>query len=202
MKDYILGYGSLLNRYSREYHSKIFTDVQRVVVHGWSRSWCAVYPDEGATYAGAYQSCNSSLDAVLIPTEINDGIRERERNYRFVELAQNDFDYYAEANSTDNLSEGGARYWICEIVEPRKSSRENPLPQSYVDTCLLGSIEAGGMEAAQRFIEQTSAWDGYWQNDRHIAAPIYPRHAPTGPKDWSLIDNVLEQAGVIQHRQG
>jgi hypothetical protein len=194
--EYILGYGSLLSQYSRQTHSNIDGQAQVTSISGWSRHWCAVYPDEGATYAGAVQNSNASLNAVLIPTQLDIGLRERERNYRFIRISPSDLSFMG-ANQPDLRD---ARMWLCESINPRAPTVVNPLPQTYVDTCLIGCIETGGKDAARDFISQTQGWNSAWINDRLHAKPIYPRHTPLNRSEKVLIDELLDEQGVLKYR--
>ena len=173
-----------MNRYSREFYSGLVGDVIPVVLKGWSRGWCTQYPDEAASYAGAYPSPGSLLNTVLVATEIDDGIRQREREYRFTELDRNQFDLRSEQQG--DFAAGAARYWICQTANPGIADQDTPLPQSYVDTCL---------------VEQTSGWDGVWVNDRQFSRPIYPRGALVSNSNYQQIDEILEAGGVLQYRQ-
>ena len=197
--NYLLSYGSLMNRYSREFYSGLVGDVIPVVLKGWSRGWCTQYPDEAASYAGAYPSPGSLLNTVLVATEIDDGIRQREREYRFTELDRNQFDLRSEQQG--DFTAGAARYWICQTANPGIADQATPLPQSYVDTCLLGCLESGGEADALELVEQTSGWDGVWVNDRQFSRPIYPRGALVSNSNYQQIDEILEAGGVLQYRQ-
>ena len=141
--DYIFGYGSLLSAYSREHYSNIRSSVTTATVSGWSRSWCAVYPDEGATYAGATPDSSKHLDGVLIASEINQDLAKRERGYRFTRLKHENLSI--NCNELD-ISKND-QIWICESLSIDASCQLNPLPQSYVDTCISGCIESQGMAA-------------------------------------------------------
>lgn len=197
--NYLLSYGSLMNRYSREFYSGIVGEVVPVVLKGWSRGWCTQYPDESASYAGAFRNPGSLLNTVLVATQIDDDIRQRERNYRFTELERNQFDIGSEQKGDYDV--GSARYWICETINPSIADRDTPLPQSYVDTCLLGCLESGGEAHALEFVEQTSGWDGVWVNDRQFSRPIYPRRAPASNSSYQQIDEILEACGVLKYRK-
>lgn len=196
--DYLVGYGSLLNKYSRETYSKIFSDVRAVRLQGWYRSWCAAYPDENATYAGAQRDSDAELEAVLLPTHIGEELQLRERNYQFIELDASQL--LADDGNPLSLA-GNDRVLICATTEPLMPSTQLPLPQSYVDTCMLGCLENGGLESMRRFVDQTQGWEGAWIDDRRLSAPIYPRYALPNNEQRSLIDDVLAELGVIRYRQ-
>lgn len=196
--DYIFGYGSLVSRYSRQHYSNIMVDVKTAKISGWCRAWCVSYPDERATYAGAIRDNTAALNGVLIATEIDQGIANRERGYQFTRLNVDDL-------SVDiagaNLSQHD-QIWICESLQVDTATMANPLPQSYVDTCISGCLESKGLEGAIEFIQQTRGWNCLWLNDRYFEpTPRYPRYTPISIEQADLIDSLLEQQGVLKFRQ-
>jgi hypothetical protein len=211
--DYIFGYGSLVSRYSRQHYSKILSEATVATVKGWCRSWCVTYPDEGATYAGALRDDVGLLNGVLIASDIGEAIADRERGFKFTRLNIDDLmidklgideqgvDQQARVRSGPNLTEQD-KIWICETLRVDTATAENPLPQSYVDTCMSGYLESKGIDGAIAFIEQTRGWDCEWLNDRHLEhTPRYPRYTPISTEQAGLIDSLLEQQGVLKFRQ-
>ena len=192
--DYIFAYGSLLSHYSRTHYSGITTKPVSATVRGWSRSWCAAYPDEGATYAGAIVDDTAELDGILIETEIDQGLIEREREYRFSELRQDTLNY----DRRELRLSSSDRIYICETIAPKLPSQQLPLPQSYIDTCLIGCYELNGADGMARFIDQTTAWECVWLNDR--GSHIYPRSSPISSFHVEQIDSILENRGVLKNR--
>jgi hypothetical protein len=211
--DYIFGYGSLVSRYSRQHYSKILSEATVATVKGWCRSWCVSYPDEGATYAGALRDDMGLLNGVLIATDIGGAIADRERGYQFTRLNNDDLfvdnlggsEERGGEQEKDSLGLSIApqdRIWICETLQVGVASEENPLPQSYVDTCMSGCLESKGIDGAIEFIQQTRGWDCVWLNDRHLEyTPRYPRYTPISTEHAALIDSLLEQQGVLKFRQ-
>ena len=192
--DYIFAYGSLLSHYIRTHYSGIATKPISATIKGWSRSWCAAYPDEGASYAGAIVDDAAELDGILIETGIDQGLIEREREYSFTELRKDALNYDVRKL---RLS-ASDRIFICETIAPKKPSQQLPLPQSYVDTCLIGCFELNGLDGMARFIDQTTAWECVWLNDRD--SHIYPRSSPISSFHAAQIDNILEHKGVLKNR--
>jgi len=203
--NYIFGYGSLLSRYSRQHYSNIYSPVEAATLNGWKRAWCAAYPDERATYAGALPSKSRQLDGLLIPSEIDEGIVERERGYQFTRLSLSEL-VIVHSNIGSNSRSGfrlsdDDQVWICESLMPELATLDKPLPQSYVDTCISGCMESHGVEGAKRFIQQTNGWDCIWVNDRHLhTEPIYPRYTAISIEQSKLIDSLLEYHGVLKFR--
>lgn len=199
MSDYLIGYGSLLSSYSRKYYSNITSHVQALTLHGWQRSWCARYADEGATYSGAMPNSQSKIDGVLIPTKIDPALVQREREYRFTEVNLDQIKLSGKSNI--KLSDDDT-VLVCESLNPLIPNQDHPIVQSYIDTCLIGSLEVFGEVGALSFIENTSGWDHYWVNDRDRQPnPIYQRLTPCSAKQTKKIDELLDRAGALGFRK-
>ncbi|WP_339742585.1 hypothetical protein [uncultured Maricaulis sp.] len=190
--DYIIGYGSLLSAYSRQTYSNVHTPVIPVMVTGWQRGWTTRYGDEAATYLGVRPAENAMLSAALVPTLITEELRHRERGYTFTPVARD----------TIKLMQDGAmeldtaRFWIVVNHEQLRADESHPIPQSYIDTCLIGCLETGGDEMARHFIQSTEAWDSHRVNDRDWPTPVYPRGTPASPAQRAEIDALLRIAQV------
>ena len=196
MSDYMIGYGSLLSSYSRRTYSGIQSEIRPVIATGWRRGWTVRYGDEAATYAGVRPVAGHILHAALVPTEITDALRHRERGYVFTELDPSSVHPAGEDRS--DLPEG--RYWIVVNREQVRADANHPIPQTYVDTCLAGCLETGGHARARAFIQATELWDAPWVNDRDAAAPLYPRRTPLDNAARAQIDGLLEDCGVLKFR--
>jgi len=194
--DFILGYGSLLSAYSRQTYSGLNDDAIPVIATGWRRKWTVRYPDEGATYLGVGPSESHSLEAALIPAQVTPELKHRERGYDFIELDPENL----RPLGTDRTRLPEARFWIVVNQEHLKAEVHCPIPQTYVDTCLVGCLETGGMNMLQHFIQTTELWDAHWVNDRNRARPIYPRHTPVCPKQIQIIDDALEAENLLSFR--
>ncbi|MDG1418729.1 MAG: hypothetical protein P8P99_13085, partial [Maricaulis sp.] len=194
--DYIVGYGSLLNRYSRETYSALTDPVIPVIAHGWRRGWTVRYGDEGATYCGVRAVAGARLVAALVPAEVTPQLRHRERGYVFTEVTRSSL-RAIDAHSGP-LPE--ARFWIVVNRQQVLADARHPVPQSYIDTCLLGCLEIGGEAMALAFIRDTELWDGHWLNDRRHNPTLYPRHAPLVAGDAERLDALLHQTDALRHR--
>ena len=197
VQDYVVGYGSLLSSYSRTTYSGLTEPAMPVTALGWRRGWTVRYTDEAATYAGVRPAPGHELDAALVPTEITDALRHRERGYVFTELPRETV-RPADARHGE-LPEG--RFWIVVNREQVRADASHPIPQSYVDTCLVGCLETGGEARACAFIRNTELWDAVWIDDRETAAPLYPRRTPPTAGQRETIDRLLAGEGVLRHRR-
>jgi hypothetical protein len=196
VQDYMVGYGSLLSTYSRTTYSGITTDALPVIAEGWKRGWTVRYSDERATYAGVRPVRHAHLHAALVPTEITDALRHRERGYVFTQIDPASV-HHADGRGTP-LPEG--RYWIVVNREQVSADPHHPIPQSYVDTCLVGCLETGGEARARAFIRTTELWDAPWIDDRAEETPLYPRLTPPTPEQRDQIDALLAAEGILKFR--
>tara|TARA_R110002095_G_scaffold126999_1_gene110048 strand:- start:307 stop:897 length:591 start_codon:yes stop_codon:yes gene_type:complete len=190
--DFIIGYGSLLSAYSRQTYSNLHTPVIPVMVTGWQRGWTTRYGDEAATYLGVRPAADTSLSAALVPSRITAELRHRERGYDFTPVERGAIrllgDAVAELDS--------ARFWIVVNREQVRADETHPIPQSYIDTCLIGCLETGGEEMARHFIASTELWEGHRVDDRDWPTPLYPRGTPATLAQRDRIDALLRDAGV------
>lgn len=191
---------------SRFRFSNISATAKPVWVLGWERGWVTRCPVERFNSVGAYPNSKAKLNATLLPVAtITPELHTREKNYRFTEVAP---EAVCTIQSTSGVGHGGQtennkRYWICETLHQNCPDNQQPLLQSYIDTCLTGCLESGGLEFAKSFIESTRFWYGhedaqYWLNDRQH--PKYPRAAQTTTEQQHLIDSLLAEFNLLRFR--
>ena len=192
--DFLIGYGSLLSAYSRQTYSNLHTPVIPVMVTGWQRGWTTRYGDEVATYLGVRPAEGVTLSAALVPTQITDELRHRERGYDFTPVERDAIRLLRPGAAESELE--AARFWIIVNREQIHADETHPIPQSYIDTCLLGCLETGGREMAEHFIDSTERWDGHRVNDRDWPTPLYPRGTPSSATQRAEIDALLRGAGI------
>ncbi|WP_300527285.1 hypothetical protein [Maricaulis sp.] len=189
-RDFMIGYGSILSRESRQ-RSGLTGVAHKVDLLGWRRAWSVRYRDEAATYLGLVADETARLHAVLVPVEINPHMRHRERGYSWTEVDG------SRLHVEGDLPEG--RFWIVVNHAHEPADADHPIPQTYVDTCLIGALETGGEAMLRDFIAMTDHWDTHWVDDRF--EPVYPRRAPLDKASHTLIDDHLNDAGVLRHRK-
>jgi len=186
----VLGYGSLLSKDSRERFSQIHTLGIPVRVEGFQRAWVTRSLAESQTYVGAMVDATSQLTAQLIPTHINPQLREREKDYQFVQVPHHAISF--SSDDAGDLARGALEkhtYWLCETLVCEPATPQYPVNQTYIDTCLSGCLEHGGVKEAKAFIEHTSFWHHPRVNDRN--AVKYPRAAQISHDMQNEIDALL-----------
>lgn len=172
----VVGYGSLLSQKSRERYSNIRSLSLPVTVKGWERGWVTRSTEEEQTYVGAYQNMNSHFNGQAFYTDIDEQLLKRERDYRFSKLRLEQLEFTSGISDSMLNVLSKCNVYVCETLELRLPCEEFPVNSSYIDTCLTGCLEVGGVEEVKRFVLTTKHWPvEHKQNDR--SNPKYPRAA-------------------------
>ncbi len=195
---YILGYGSLMEKESRTRTTAEIKDVTPVFVSGFERVWG--FKGKRTTYLAAIPNSESRFNAVTYALKDFDQLTatdRRESGYCREQVAHNQLEVLA-GSIPDN-----AQIWIYTLEDnnPDQPNYNHPIVQSYVDIFLNGCLqqqENFDLEGfAETCVETTQNWSPYWVNDR-----IYPRrpfiHQPNAEKIDQLLKNQLPQ--VFKYR--
>jgi hypothetical protein len=190
-KQFIIGYGSLMQKESRLRTAPKAGKAYAVDVNGIQRGWFAKGASTGysTTFLGAVIDTSSHINAVMFSLSIDElaAMDKRESSYCRAALSANQIQL---SNGIAALPIG--QYWI--YLNPADSiafaSVQKPIVQSYVDIFLGGCLELEEQyqlsDFAKRCVNSTSEWSSHWVNDR-----IYPRRAFIHqPKAWH-IDHLL-----------
>ena len=176
MSIYIIGYGSLFDKKSRQRTLSNVNKIQPILLNGYERSWNAaenITPTLSTTYVGVKKNDNAYINAIVF-----------EIDQEFLELLdKREFLYTREKVSYDSIQQLGSTHlkisnkdeiWIYVTKEVKFPALKNPIIQSYVDTCISGCFEIEEIykieDFADNFVKTTTGWSHYWVNDR-----IYPR---------------------------
>lgn len=199
-KNYIFGYGSLIERESRLRTTPNAKVVFPVKVNGIQRGWFARTGVAGlsTTFLGCIQSEGNHTNGVIYEVSEEDLklTDKRERGYKRIKIEYKEIeDYSSQIDENSNIWIYANEFNNNEIPKNQLPNKEFPIVQSYVDICLNGCLEIENLypkakkgEFAKDFISSTFYWNEYWVNDR-----IYPRrpfiHRPTAYK----IDKLLKE---------
>lgn len=193
---YIFGYGSLIQKESRERTwpkaGKSFPVSVRGITRGWydrvdTVSW-------GPTYLGAFPDRKSTCNGVAFQVAQDElkAFIDREKGYRLTRISPGDI------TMLDGRSAPPAgSFWYFGSTSRRYVNQEFPIVQSYVDVCVSGCLEIEGefpaaraAKFAQNFFTTTTDWRTPWINDR-----IYPWrpfvYVPQANKIDTLIQDQL-----------
>ena len=189
----ILGYGSLINRDSRQRFSDLTHTGLLVEVNGFARGWITRSIREQQTYVGAWPEHSGRLNALMVPTALSPALARREKDYRFVQVQPQYIDAGLDIQSSQFLQDRLAhkQVWICQSLATQLADAHYPVSQTYIDTCLAGCLEHGGQASAQAFIRSTAHWPEHIRQDR--TQPAYSRPGRVSPHQQRQIDALLLQ---------
>ncbi|MFJ9418025.1 gamma-glutamylcyclotransferase family protein [Streptomyces sp. NPDC101227] len=193
---YIFGYGSLIQRESREATwpkaGKSFPVSVQGITRGWydrvdTVSW-------GPTYLGALPDRRSTCNGVIFQVAQGElkAFADREKGYRLIRIPP------AGITMLDGRpAPPPGSFWYFGSTSRRYVSRDFPIVQSYVDVCVSGCLEVEDefpasrtAKFAQKFFTATTDWKTPWINDR-----IYPWrpfvHVPRANEIDTLIRDQL-----------
>jgi hypothetical protein len=200
---WIVGYGSLMDRASRTRQApraqSAFPVKVRGVSVGWFHQFKRITQSLSPTFLGAQTVASAICGGVIYKatqTDLN-ATDERETGYTRVEVPA---DAISLSTGTGVVLQQGDRYWIyisqeAYVGPPNKTF---PLVQSYVDLCVNGALEAAqsypatagafpsewlGMIDWRPVGQDAGVW---WLNDR-----TYPYRASLTIPNASAIDSTL-----------
>jgi len=189
-KNYIIGYGSLMERESRMITNPQAHRVEPVLVKGFQRVWGQNGGNYKTTFLTLIEKKDAKLNAIFYSVNIENLLKtdQRERSYCRIKVDEKNLDFYGrKVNSKD------ANFWIYAATPDRlkKPSATHPIVQSYVDIFINGCLQTEEEFKLQGFakdcIQLTSDWSEQWVNDR-----LHARR-PFAIKNAVKIDQLLSQ---------
>jgi len=208
MKNYIFGYGSLIEEASRLRSTPKANIAIPAKVNGFKRGWFSRTGASGlsTTFLGCTNDSNSRSNGVIYEVSEEDLklTDSREKGYKRIKINFEDITFYSE-----QINENSA-VWIyvnhfpnSKIPTSSFPSKEFPIVQSYVDMCIEGCLEMENLypkakekNFAIEFINSTFYWSKFWVNDR-----IYPRrpfiYRPNAYKIDALLKENLEDKSIF-----
>ena len=162
MKNFVIGYGSLINSESRNVTGK-----GKVALPIWlqhhERTWSASFTDIQFCALAIHPKLGQKINAVVFECEDIAQFDRREYGYNRIEISNDLIEMY---NSHQEKPDG--KFWLY-MVKPenlRPPSAESLIWQSYVDVCLMGCFEYNE-KYAHDFLNSTTGWStDFWSNDR------------------------------------
>ncbi|MBC7457449.1 MAG: gamma-glutamylcyclotransferase [Bdellovibrionaceae bacterium] len=167
MKNYIIGYGSLINKESQSITGKSLSSMP-VVLKNFSRSWTVTYDDLQFCALGVYKKKGSSINVVLFEVEDLQVFDQREHGYNRYELDRNLLNAWFPG---DQIPESG-KIWIYFPLSEKfgTASDRHFIWQSYVDVILMGCLSID-RKFAEEFIKTTDGWmPSFFKDDRNESA--------------------------------
>ena len=193
MKNYIIGYGSLMNLSSLNRTLPTIENIEPIYLNGFKRSWNALENKNNSfspTYLGVEIQVGARTNCIIfeLSEEELETMDQREFLYTRKLVNMNDIEC---VQSTQISFSKEDKIWIYVTNNSSNPNKNYPIIQSYVDTCISGclqlEIEFKMNNFAIDFIKSTDNWSKYWVNDR-----IFPR-APHVHQPYAFkIDNLLQ----------
>jgi hypothetical protein len=208
MKNYIFGYGSLIEEASRLRSTPNAKAAIPAKVSGFKRGWFSRTgaPGLSTTFLGCINKADSRTNGVIYEVSKEDLklTDSREKGYKRIKINFEDINYYS-----DSINKNSAIWIYINQFQNNKIPKDNfpskkfPIVQSYVDMCVEGCLEmeklypkAKEMDFAIEFINSTFFWSKFWVNDR-----IYPRRPfifrPNAYKIDTLLKENLEDKSIF-----
>jgi hypothetical protein len=189
-KNYIIGYGSLMERESRIITNPQAHRVEPVLVKGFQRVWGQNGGNYKTTFLTLIEKKDAKLNAIFYTVNIENLLKtdQRERSYCRIKVDEKNLDFYGR-----KVNSKGANFWIyaTTLDHLKKPSITHPIAQSYVDIFINGCLQTEEEFKLQGFakdcVQLTSDWSEQWVNDRLNA------RRPFAIKNAVKIDQLLSQ---------
>lgn len=207
-KEFIFGYGSLINTPSREATGRGRIDAVSARVSpafGYVRSWVARSPS-GFTALGLRPAAPgeepSSINGVVFPVDGDNLPRfdRRESGYDRVAVPR----AAIEGVSWQGLPPDGVIWaYVPKSITATGAplllpDADHPLVQSYIDLVLEGALEYGP-DFARELVATTSDWGRFWLNDRTTARRPWIATPEAGRMD-DILARTQPAAAAFPHR--
>lgn len=192
-KQYIIGYGSLMEDDSRQRTSPLAANAYPIVIKGFRRGWFQKGSDLGTstTFLGVLPDHKAMLNAVIFSVSKNELLATDIRESGYCRVLVSDTNISMLKNTLP-VPEGQVWIYVTKPEYVKNSSSRFPIVQSYVDLFISGCIEQEQRYNipgfAKQCIETTTDWSSFWVNDR-----IYPRRPFIYQPKASQIDRLLNE---------
>lgn len=188
---WIFGYGSLIDRDSRQRTLQCTNVAIPVTITGFRRGWVVPSHEMSLTGVGVFVERDSCCNGILFDVDelglVNLDSRElgdSNQNYSRIPVGR---DQILGITNHPSLVDDDTVIWVYVVVNPVLPTLEYPIVQSYVDVILAG-CSVQGEKFTKQFIQSTDGWQYPWINDRNI--PRYKRFLETD-SHINAIDKIL-----------
>lgn len=192
-QNYLIGYGSLMQRESREQTTPDIIDVYPIELIGYKRVWGLRKVRHKSTFLTIFKDENASVNAVYYPINEHDILATdlREIGYCRVQVGMKNL----KPLGLKNLPKGTYWVYIQDAKQIKFPTTKHPIIQSYVDIFINGCMDIASTYQVKDFtkhcITKTGGWpkpeSGAWINDRvHARRPML---IPNALKIDNLLNN-------------
>jgi len=193
---YMIGYGSLMEKASKQRTAPNTGANLPVLVTGFQRSWNARRSDVGfsTTYLGVQAKTDAEMVAVLYQNFSADDIAATDDHEAYYCRDAVDPGAVKMLDRSSVPAEGQIWIYVNKPDAVHLPNARWPIVQSYVDIFVTGCFQkkekvlGWNRDFAEACIETTDGWSTHWVNDR-----LYPRRPFIYQPNASAIDKLLQK---------
>jgi hypothetical protein len=189
-KNFVIGYGSLMEENSRTRTNKEAINVKPIFIKNFQREWGQRSQRYKITFLTVSRKIGSTINAIYYPLNIKSikKLDKRERGYCRYRVKFKELKFFDKKVNPKNKN-----FWIYTAKKNNvlKPDDNHPIVQSYVDIFLNGCFQIQDKFNIYNFselcVETTKGWSSNWVNDR-----IHPRRPFLIP-NFYRIDRLLSE---------
>ena len=188
--NYIIGYGSLMERESRMSTNPNAKLAEPILIKNFERLFGHSGGNYKTTFLTLIEKNGAKVNGVYYAVTLEDILKtdQREKSYCRVKIDHKNLDLYGRKVKLENTN-----FWVYAANAERlqKPTTTHPIVQSYVDIFLNGCFQIQEEFKLESFakdcVETTKEWSEHWVNDR-----IHPRR-PFAIANAMKIDQLLSK---------